>query len=313
MRQLLSCLLLAMLCSSQGARANDSLDISKQIKLVDSIEHAMNWRTGKLTIANGSVSLNIPQGFKFLDAEQSKYVLHDVWGNPERNDILGMLFPATGGLFADSSFAFVITYEETGYVKDSDADKIDYSQMLKDIKDSEKEDNLERAKNGYEPIHILSWAQTPFYDKQQKVLHWAKELQFGDDEGLHTLNYDVRVLGRRGILSMNAVAGMTELGLVKANIKEVMNIATFTTGNTYADFDSNSDKVAEYGLGALVAGGILAKTGILASIGKFLLAIWKVLAIGLVAVFGGIKKFFKTKKQDDDFSQPSDKVVTPGN
>jgi len=190
-------------------------------------------------------------------------------------------------------------FDEDGYVKDGDADDINYDDMFKDIKKGEPEINLERKKQGYESILMLGWASKPYYDKNNKVLHWAKELKFGNDE-TNTLNYDVRVLGRKGILSLNAIATIDDLPLVKANIDKVLKMPEFTDGNKYSDYNSNTDKVAEYSIGALVAGGILAKTGVLAVIGKFLLAAWKFILIGLVAIGGSIKKFFG-KKKDDDF------------
>lgn len=197
------------------AQKDSSLEEQLQsIKLMDSIVKNLHWKTGDVTIGEGIAHVNVIPGFKFLDADQSKYVLHDLWGNPPREDILGMIFPENGGPFADSSYAFIISYEETGYVKDEEADKINYDDMLSDMQKSEAEANKERAQKGYEPIHIIQWAQSPYYDKNRKVLHWAKELKFGSDS-IHTLNYDVRVLGRKGILSLNAVATMAELPLVK--------------------------------------------------------------------------------------------------
>ncbi|CAN5822490.1 DUF2167 domain-containing protein [soil metagenome] len=280
------------------------LAFEKQLKYIDSVQGAMRWETNAVTLSNGIAKLNLSKDFKFLNATQSQFILHDLWGNPPRTDVLGMIFPANSGPYTDSSFAFIITYEEDGYVKDKDADKIDYDDMFKDIKSGETDINAKRAADGYEAIHMIGWAQKPFYDKTNKVLHWAKELKFSEEEA-STLNYEVRVLGRKGILSLNAIAAMNELPLVKANINDVLKIPEFTDGNRYADFDESTDKVAEYGIGALVAGGILAKTGVLAMIGKFLLAAWKFIAIGLVALWGAIKKFFtgKKKKEEDDYYQ----------
>ncbi len=268
--------------------------------LLDSITTSLHWQTSQVNLSGAKVTLTLPKEFKYLDAAQSRTVLHKLWGNPERDDVLGMIFPANANVYTDSSYAFIITFDEDGYVKDEDANKIDYKDMLWDIRKSEKEANPEREKNGYQPIHMVGWASQPFYDKDRKVLHWAKELQFGDDS-LHTLNYDVRVLGRKGVLSLNAVAGMGELALVKSNIDKVLQIAAFTEGNRYQDYNSSTDKVAEYGIGALVAGGVLAKTGVLAAIGKGLIAAWKFIVIGFVAIAGAIRKFFKGKaaKKDD--------------
>jgi uncharacterized membrane-anchored protein len=278
------------------ANNEDSLmaQLVQEIKLRDSVNKAMKYETGEIKFSNGIAQLTVPKGFKYLNAAQSNYILHDLWGNPPQPDVMGMLFPEQGGPFADSSYAFIITWKEMGYVKDEDADKIDYDQMLKDLQKEETEENAERKKMGYASIHIVGWAQKPYYDKTNRVLHWAKELQFGDNDQ-PTLNYEIRILGRKGILSMNAVAGMTELNMVKSNIDKVLHIASFTEGNKYTDFNPKVDKIAAWSIGALVAGKLLAKAGALAFLGKFL----KVIVLGLTAAVGAIVKLFKRKKNDE--------------
>ncbi|MGC4100032.1 DUF2167 domain-containing protein [Ferruginibacter sp.] len=284
----------------------DSLKIlaEKQQKLVDSIDNAMKYQTGAINLSNGVAKLNVPAGFKYLNAEQSNYVLTEVWGNPPQTGVLGMIFPENSGPFGDSSYAFVITYEASGFVKDDDADKINYDDLLKDIQKDEAEENKTRASQGYPAINMVGWASKPFYDKNNKVLHWAKNLHFaGQDE--NTLNYEVRILGRKGVLSMNAVATMNELDLVKKDIDKVLAMPSFTEGNTYKDFDSKTDNVAAWTIGSLVAGKVLLKVGIWATIVKFLAAAWKFILVGLVAVWGAIKKFFGKKPiVEEDHSVP---------
>jgi uncharacterized membrane-anchored protein len=213
-----------------------------------------------------------------------------------------MIFPATSGPFGEKSYAFVITYDGSGYVKDEDADKIDYDDMLKEMQKDEVEENKTRKAQGYGAINMVGWASKPFYDKNNKVLHWAKNLRFeGQDE--NTLNYEVRILGRKGVLSMNAVATMNELDSVKKDIDKILAIPSFTDGNTYKEFDSKTDNVAAWTIGGLVAGKVLLKVGFWAILGKFFIAAWKFIAIGAVAVWGGIKKFLGKKPiVEDDHS-----------
>jgi uncharacterized membrane-anchored protein len=261
-------------------------------KWADSVNNAMKYETGVITLNGNFAKLNIPKGFKYLGIEQSKYVIKDAWGNPERNDILGMIFPENGGPLVDSSYAFIISFEDMGYVKDNDADDIDYKEMLNDMHKEEPAINAERKSLGYGSIHIVDWAEAPFYDKTNKVLHWAKELQFEGEES-NTLNYDVRFLGRRGILSMNAVAGIDQLKMVKKDISQILTIPEFTEGNRYADFkNDNTDKIAVYTVGGLVAGKVLLKIGFFA---KF----WKLIMIGVIAIGGFLVKLFRRKKQTE--------------
>lgn len=299
-------LFFAFSLSSFAKNDPDSLKLlEEQIRLFgkfrDSVNTAMKYETGVIQLKGGIARLNIPKGFKFLGIEQSKFVINDVWGNPERDDILGMIFPQAGGPLTDSSYAFIVSFDEMGYVKDNDASKIDYKELLDEMHKEEPGNNAQRQKEGYSTIHMVGWAQPPFYDSKNKILHWAKELQFGGDEE-NTLNYDVRFLGRKGILSLNAVATMNELPIVKNDINQILKIAEFTEGNRYADFNDNTDKVAAYTVGGLVAGKILLKAGFFA---KF----WKLILLGIAALGGVIVKLFKRKKATEVAYYP----VTPEN
>ena len=61
-------------------------------------------------------------------------MLHDLWGNPPDDDVLGMLIPVSAPLTdAKNSWVVVISYSNDGYVSDSDAAGIDYDKMLKDM------------------------------------------------------------------------------------------------------------------------------------------------------------------------------------
>lgn len=154
----------------------------------------------------------MPDGFRYLDADQSEKVLVELWGNPWYEGMtLGMILPENQGVMSDSGYVFNIEYNEIGYVKDGDAGDIDYDDLLKDMQDETAAGNKQRTDAGYEPISIIGWAASPFYDKDRKILHWAKEVQFGDNPE-HTLNYNVRVLGRKGVLVLNAVGSMSSYG-----------------------------------------------------------------------------------------------------
>src|SRR3569832_784347 len=106
----------------------DSLQImmKEQMRVMDSIESSLHYKTGKIDLGGGIATINVPAGFKFLDAAEAKYVIEDLWGNPKGNAPLGALFPASSGATDAGSYAFIIQYEDMGYVKDSDAYKINY-------------------------------------------------------------------------------------------------------------------------------------------------------------------------------------------
>jgi uncharacterized membrane-anchored protein len=89
----------------------------------------------------------------------------------------------------------------------------------------------------------------------------------------------MRFLGRKGVLSFNAISGVEQLNLIKENIPTITNAVAFKEGNRYADFDSGIDKVAAWTLGGLVAGKVLAKAGFFVVILKFI----KPILIGIAA------------------------------
>jgi uncharacterized membrane-anchored protein len=254
--------------------------------------------TGSVTIGDGIAKFDIPAGFKFLNAKQSIYVLHDLWGNPPSSETLGMIFPSEAGPIVPASWAIEVTYEESGHVKDDDAKDIKYDELLKNMQSKMEGVNGERKKAGYPTVQLLGWASPPFYDQQSKKLHWAKRLQFEGDS-TETLNYNIRILGRKGVLVLNAIGSMEQLDEIKASINPILSNVNFTEGHKYAQFDSNIDKVAAYGIGGLIAGGVLLKSGLLAKIGIFLLKFIKPVLLGAAAVGGSIWRFITGKKKDD--------------
>lgn len=252
---------------------------------------SLHFRSGQIAVPQAAAHFNLGPEFRYLDQADARRVLEDMWGNPPDEDVLGMVVPATPGLAEDGSWAVVVTYADEGYVSDEDAAKIDYDNLLKDMQDGTREANAERKKAGYESVDLVGWAVQPRYDAASKKMYWAKELAFAGSEG-RTLNYDIRVLGRRGYLSLNAISGMNELPQVQAGMQQLLPMTEFDSGARYADYDSSSDKVAAYGVAALIGGGLAAKTGLLAKLGLLAIKFWKLGLIGLVALGALAKRFF---------------------
>ncbi len=282
-----------------------SQEIDPEQAYRDSIESTFSYQHGNITLRNGIGVLEVPPGFKYLDPAQAERVLVDLWGNPRSADMsMGMMLPEKSSVMDGDSYVFNIEYDEMGYVKDDDADDIDYNELLTEIQKETEEANAERTKLGYEPVIIVGWASAPFYDKDRKILHWAKEAKFGSAE-VNTLNYNVRVLGRKGVLILNAIAQMPALPAVKQDVSKVLDIVKFNEGFQYKDFDPSIDQVAAWTIGGLVAGKILAKVGILALILKF----WKLIILAIGAVGAGIWQKIKRKKEAEP--QPIVEPATP--
>lgn len=248
----------------------------------------LKFQTGKITLPGAIATLDLPANFRYLSPADAERVLVDAWGNPPGFESLGMIVPAATSVLERDSWGVIVTYEKDGHIKDDDADSIKYDELLKDMQASVLEGNKERKEQGYPAIHLMGWAEKPSYAKDSHKLYWAKDLMA--DGGAHSLNYNVRVLGREGVLNLNAIAGMDQIATIKKEMRQVTAFTDFTPGNRYADFDGKTDKVAEYGLAALVAGGVASKLGLFGKLIALLLAFKKVL---LVVLFGGATAIWK--------------------
>ncbi len=250
---------------------------ARQQVVVDSINGSFRYQQGHVVLPGGMGELTVPRGFRYLDSAQSNRVLHQLWHNPAHTN-LGMLFPASRGPVSAGSWGYVIEYDPMGYVKDDDADDIKYDELLETMQKETEEENADRTAAGYGAIHLVGWGAKPYYDKQQHTLHWAKLLRFGSGID-QTLNYNVRILGRKGVLVFNAVAEPAQLADIQASIPDLLANVTFAKGQQYTDYSAGIDEVAAYTIGGLVAGKVLAKVGLFAILLKF----WK---LGLLAVGG---------------------------
>lgn len=248
---------------------------------------------GKIMLPAAKASLDLGGDYDFYGPEDARKILVDLWGNPPESTggVLGMVMKAGASPLQDN-WGGVITYEGTGYASDDDANATDYTALLKQMQDGEADENSQRKAQGYPTIHIAGWAENPTYDKANHAMVWARDLKFSDGT-VDALNYDVRSLGRAGVLSVNMVSTMPHLGEVKAAAHEFAGHASFDTGSRYTDFNPDLDKKAEYGVGGLVAAGaglvIAKKLGLLAVFGKFFISFLKPILVGIAAAFAAFK------------------------
>ena len=259
----------------------------------------LNFEEGTVQLSTGEAEFTLPEGWAFLQSEGARRVVEEYWGNPEDTSTLGFIDPPSNAGRLQSSWGIIVSAEFEGYISDEDAGGLDFDEIMRDEKKTDGEANEWRVENGFEPIETVGWAEQPHYDATTNKLYWAKELRFGDAPE-NTLNYDVRILGRRGALVLTAVAGMSDFAEVQEGMKLALDNTSFLEGHRYSDFDSSLDKVAAYGIGGLVAGKLAAKVGLLAVIGKFA----KVIVLGIVGALVAAKKFLLGKKTAEPETAP---------
>jgi uncharacterized membrane-anchored protein len=300
MKRILLCCLLGVTSSAFGQQESvPASDASAPAGEAQEQFHPpeLKYQTGDVLLPNKVATLHLAESYRYLNPAETEKLLV-AWGNPPGDETLGAVVPAGVDPFGETGWAVIVTYLDDGHVDDADAKKIDYDDLLKDMKEGTQDGNKERTSQGYEPIELLGWAEPPHYDDLARKIYWAKELKFGSSD-VHTLNYDVRVLGREGVLSMNAVASMPQLSGIERDMKDLLRVASFNEGYRYEDYNHGTDRMAAYGLGALVAGGLAAKAGLFAKLGVLLLAFKKFIILGLAAIGGLLGKLFRGRKASE--------------
>jgi len=269
----------------------------------EQMEARLHYQTGQVKLRGGLATLELPAEFRYLDPRETDLVIR-AWGNPPNNETLGMIVPAGAGVFQPETWAVVITYDEDGFVKDDDAATVNYDDLLGKMQRALRGENDERRRQGYPEIELVGWAETPRYDSAAHKLYWAKDLRFGT-EAVHTLNYNIRVLGRRGVLVLNAVASMNHFAAVRRDMTKVIAFVDFAEGNRYADFVPGTDKVAEDGIAALIAGSLAAKAGFFKLLLAGILALKKLIVVALVAIGAFFRRLFGKKKEAPAAGSPA--------
>jgi uncharacterized membrane-anchored protein len=258
------------------------------------------WQLGPLHTELGhELSLDLNERYMFLARDPAVKLLERM-GNFYNEGVLGL---ATSTDVAGEWFV-VLRYDEEGYVKDDE--KIDADDLLKALRDGVGEANAQRKEKGFQALALDGWAEPPHYDSSVHHLVWG--LIVSDASG-KSVNYNTRVLGRRGYASLNLVTDPDKLAGFKPEAAVLLSGTHFAAGSRYEDFDAKSDKTAEYGLAGLIAAGAglgaakLVKIGLLAKFWKLVVAALiagkKLLVLALAGIGAYLKKLFGARKQSD--------------
>jgi uncharacterized membrane-anchored protein len=226
--------------------------------------------------------IKVPPGFMLTD-EKGTQALLEAMGNPIGGNELGFLAPTSMVWFV------VFEFSDVGYVKDDDKDKLDAEALLKAIKAGNERANEERKKMGVSPLNITGWEQPPKYNPETHNLEWAIR---AESEGKPVLNYNTRLLGRKGVMEVALVVEPEQLKETMPAYQAILKDYAFKTGEKYAEYKSG-DKLAQFGLAALVTGGaaaVAAKLGFFAWLALFFKKAWKLVIIGVVAIGAFFKR-----------------------
>ena len=238
----------------------------------------VNWQKGPCKGDIGSLaSIDVPPGCLFAGKEDGRFITEKVLQDISSGHEVGFIF-------ADN-WIIAFEFDETGYVKDDEKNSLDANAMLKSIRESNEETNKERKRRGIPTLEVVGWARQPFYNPNTNNLEWA--IQGRDEGGQLIVNYNTRYLGRKGVMQVTLASDPSILDSILPDFRELMKSFNFNKGQKYTEF-VQGDKVAEYGLTALVVGGAAAA----AAKGGFFKWAWKILVGIGIAILAFAKKIF---------------------
>jgi uncharacterized membrane-anchored protein len=249
----------------------------------------VNWVQGPASGELGSVAtVTVPEKYIFAGPDDTKKLM-EAMHNPTSGTEMGLIAPMEGSWF------IVFEYDDSGHVADDEKGDLDADAILKTLRESQKEGNKERAKRGWNTLEISGWMQPPHYDPETHNLEWGTRLKSSSGSG--NVNYNSRLLGRTGVMSATFVGDEKEMNEAMAAYKTILKGHAFVSGQKYAEF-RKGDKVAKYGLAALITGGAAAvalKSGLLA---KF----WKLIVLAVAGGAAGIRKLFGKLRNESTVS-----------
>jgi uncharacterized membrane-anchored protein len=243
-------------------------------------------------------TLKLPEGFVYVPPDEGKRIMAAM-GNRVGAGLLGLVFP---GDDPDANWFVVMSYVDSGYIRDDDAKDWDADELLGNLKAGTEEANRDRKARGIAEMEVLGWVEAPRYDAAAHRLVWSAATKDKSEAGAtpRGVNYNTYALGRQGYISLNLVTDYASIASEKPIAQRLLGALEFNTGRRYADFDSSTDRVAEYGLAALVGGFAAKKLGLFATLGVLLVKFWKVIAIAGVGLVAGLGKVLARKKTDEN-------------
>ena len=245
----------------------------------------LEWVRGPVTVDTvGDSKLILPEGYVFLSQKETDKFL-TLTENLSSGDEM---------LVAPESLSWVayLSFADEGYVKDDE--KIDADALLKSMQEATEAGNEERVRRGWSEMHVSKWAVPPAYNGSTKRLEWATVLNSGDST---SVNFFTKILGRHGHTTFILVTPPEQLAESQSALNGVLGGYKFNAGHTYAEYRPG-DKVAEYGLAALVLGGAAAvatKKGFWGILAGFFAAAWKVIVPAFIALGAWLKRLFSRK------------------
>lgn len=239
-------------------------------------------------------SLALPEGYVFIPKDEANRIRR-AWGGFTDPELIGMVWSDK----PDEQWYALLEFTKEGYIRDDDAKDWNADELLSSLKEGTDSGNEDRTARGFPPLAVTGWIEVPQYDAATHRLVWsAKVVEKNNPADKGSANYKTYALGRDGYFGLNLVTSTATINSEKKFARELLNDISYVPGKRYADFTEGTDRVAEYGLAALVAGVAAKKLGLIAIAGAFILKFAKVIIIALGAFGVGLTRLFRRKPRD---------------
>jgi uncharacterized membrane-anchored protein len=238
-------------------------------------------------------ALHIGADEVFIPAAEANGIMH-AYGNPVTPGRYGLIVSRRD----NANWLVDVAWIKEGYVRDGDAKDWQPDAMLDNLKQGTEAANADRIARGIPAMDVTGWVQPPAYDGKMHRLVWSLASR---DRGApasepQTINYNTYALGRDGYFSLDLITDDKSIGADKGVAQQLLGSLNYAPGKRYEDFNGSTDKVAAYGLAALVGVVAVKKLGLLAIIGAFLFKAWKLGMIAVAGIGAAIRRFFNRGK-----------------
>ncbi|AHC45991.1 DUF2167 domain-containing protein [Achromobacter xylosoxidans] len=275
--------------SAQNAAAQQEIEAAMKAAYAAAQEGPADVKLGDQAV------VHLPESMFFVPRIQADRLMA-ADGNGKDPSLLGVVMPKSD----DDDWVITVNFDKAGYIKDDDAKNWNVSELLDSLRDGTEESNVERKKRGFPELVMDGWVEAPKYDSSTQRLVWSVAVKHKGETANDnpTVNYNTYALGRDGYITLDLITQKNLVPKDKTAVLTLLDNLKYVEGKRYADFNSSTDKVAEYGLAALVAGVAAKKLGLFAVIAAFLAKFAKVGILAAAALGGGLWKRFRGKKAE---------------
>ena len=198
---------------------------------------------GEVELLNGDAKISVPEGFYFLDADQTSKLMEELTGFPAESDVLGMMMADGTDPLDSKGWRLMVRFDDIGRVE-ADTGDINADATLQEFRSQADRTSLGNASGRGAPIELLGWAAAPELDTDSMSFSWGVDL-VDFTRNLDLVDYRVNMLGREGVLKLELVASGFDRDAIHAFGAQMDKLASFNKGARYQDFSADVDKVAQ--------------------------------------------------------------------